>query len=414
MWPFRKKPDRMPDSMFEFFWGMSREAVSDKLKRQRAKDGKMKLEAGKYYETDKGIFQSEACYINDFRIGGYVYTDCGTGYLFGAPRVIREVPPPIRLEVGALYALSDGSVEWCTFHPGYSVHWPYQLGKYWYDLKGEARFPGTPRILHRIKLNEPVSAGNRGEPTKSVSQMIDEGILAPYILYDHGDASDVLTYALWGKDFFQEAKIMYKERAKNEPSNTAKWLMKEQALNAAVAAGTIRVEGDRLVADLGPTLRYSDTIRDRLLGEAEEKYAARIFPNVYYRNLHSNTERCKREPVIPEGYEMFVPWCAPEDSWMMRKTDGVKEWWAPFDSVAFEGYACSGYNVVIRPIANPFNASGPGWFKTRTGSWIKKNGEWSNSMTVGWFLDGKHAGDDERLDLIARATPQQAAILDAL
>ncbi len=180
-------------------------------------------------------------------------------------------------------------------------------------------------------------------------------------------------------------------------------------MNAAVAAGTIRVEGDRLVADLGPTLRYSDTIRDRLLGEAEEKYAARIFPQVYYHKVHSHEKECYREPVAPEGYEIASPELPFPKDWLMRITDGSKEWWGPFDEIAFCGYSTSGYNVVIRPIAKPFKIDGAGWYKTNKG-W-----EHLDMNALRWFKHSDALGPfhgDTRL--ISKATPAQAATLDAL
>ncbi len=73
----------------------------------------------------------------------------------------------------------------------------------------------------------------------------------------------------------------------------------------------------------------------------------------------------------------------------------------------------NGYTV-IRPIAKPFKVEGDGWFHSRDGSWIKMTNESTVSDHDGWYDNGKHASGDADLDLIARATPQQAAILDAL
>ncbi len=368
------------------------------LKRQRAKGNTMKLEAGKYYEVEgRGIHE---CTVAEFSknvtddeqkiyvIDGKMYDQSGGPIILGGgpSRILREALPPLKLEVGALYELSDGSVEWCRTPLGTLK---FALGEWLYREDGTSGAPGAPRILHRIKLNEPVSTGGEKfqEAVKraaidnaiNVSKLIEDGYLAPYIIgFDHGDKSDAMTLALWGKDFFQEAKIMREEWAKK-------------------AAET---PGEALIR----------------LREAENRRAAQsllgIIP-VTYRTTHHDDKPCKREAVAPEGYE-----------WSTRQfgDDSLTEYngeWFPVNSLP-GNYLVPDGTPVIRPIAKPFRLLGPGWYKARGGSWVDLRKE------IGWYSDGKgwshqsykedgqHANRSPDARLIARATSQQAAVLDTL
>ncbi len=321
----------------------------------------MNIEAGKYYEVAAGgvwLCNNSGNREWPYNINGYRYDEHGSPCSPDvAPRILREVPAPLRLEVGKLYALSDGSVEWCEVFDSPPGYFAYKLGGHLYDKNGEAySFPLGPRILHKLKVNEHMEAGQKVNAA-------DVG---------RDDMADALAYgAVYGDGTRRTFKSM-------------------EDFNEWIKHGN---SGAR---------SYTDTIRDRLLGEAEEKYAARIFPQVYYHNIHSNTEPRKREIVIPDGYEK----CDKKDAELHAFCG---KWHETADRRL--SYLT---DVFIRPIAKPFKVEGDGWFRSRDGSWIKMTNESVHSNHEGWYDNGKHASGDPDLDLIAKSTPAQAKILDAL
>ncbi len=160
--------------------------------------------------------------------------------------------------------------------------------------------------------------------------MIDEGVLAPYQIYQD-DKMDAMVYSLWGKDFFKEAKIMYQERAKNEPMK------------------------------------------------------------VTYK---PHTDCGKKEPEIPEGWELAIGQPVASLEGMLMPKDGR---WVP----AVWGIAEHG--KTIRPKPAPLRVIEAGWYATTRGDWIKVTEERLKKHPT--FM---------RDSLIARATAAQAAPLDAL
>ncbi len=335
MWPFRKKPDPsisiigfterrvMTQQEIDILLGAGKglKAYND-LKRHRAQgEKKMKLELNKWYELE-GIDGAHKCtpstsFTHPYDVGGYSYKADGLATA-AAPRILSEAPPPLKLEVGALYETTHG-VQRCEKYDG--IKDGYHLGAYAYHANGSPISYRAPKILYKLRVNEPVSAGGGKVNAADVAR---DGM------------ADALAYgAVYGDGTRRTFKSM-------------------EDFNEWVKHG-----------NSGPR-SYTETIRDRLLGEAEEKYAARIFPQVYYHKVHSHEKECYREPVAPEGYEIASPELPFPKDWLMRITDGSKEWWGPFDEIAFCGYSTSGYNVVIRPIAKPFRLEVGAWYEVES------------------------------------------------
>ncbi len=216
MWPFKRKPEPAAPhtARYAYFFHELSEAdraaisgmgvgaasyLSVKQQRQRAqREKKMKLIPGKYYETADGVFQAKVGWVhNTVSLNDILYEkDFDASCSEAHPVVIREVAPPLKLEVGALYALSDGSVEWCESITGWNG---LRLGSYWYGFDGTPKNEKNPRILHRIKLNEKPEASS-GEKFQEavkkagarmsavrgaiINDLIDSGYLAPYQIYE--------------------------------------------------------------------------------------------------------------------------------------------------------------------------------------------------------------------------------------
>ncbi len=339
MWPFRKKaePSFINITGFTERRMMSWEEVEAlgkigaktlstwaELKRQRREEKKMKLTIGNEYLMSNGLkHKAVACTGHCVTLGQYHYQeDCAEPFPCNshAPRVLHELlapaPAPLRLEVGCLYALSDGSVEWCEriSHKGV-----YRLGRHHYWVSGSATLstPSAPRILHRIKLNEPVSGG------------------------------DTAAYRECTAEYIQG----FAERM-------------------GISVPAVQGEPDRM--------------------------------RVTYHVEHTETGLCKREAVVPPGYERVYVLGPQEWREALCEDDGF---WVPYDGRSA---------FTIRPIAKPFKVEGDGWFRSRDGSWIKMTNESTGSECEGWYDNGKHASGDPDLDLVAKATPAQAALLDSL
>ncbi len=60
----------------------------------------------------------------------------------------------MKLEVGALYEMSNGTVARCTAH-GAEYDW-YAIGGYWYDNAGRPQYNWQlPTVKHKLQVNEP-------------------------------------------------------------------------------------------------------------------------------------------------------------------------------------------------------------------------------------------------------------------
>ncbi len=350
MWPFRKKADRISDSMFAFFWGMTREAAQAKIrrpepsdaecfemrckaikaladfkmdglksytdaKRRRREEGKMKLEAGKYYETHSGIHECkrhEHPQVHGvFEVGGGFYYEDGRPL---APQVIapilREAPPPLKLVVGALYETTAGAQR-CTERCYKDC---FRLAGFVYTEEGTAFLQGAPKILYKIRVNEPVSGGGAGQ------QLLD----------------------------------LCEKRS-------------------------------REICDTALAGRFDGGINTPM-------------PVTYKPHTDCN----KREPIAPEGFELLPPHTANDISDLLVERDGF---WVkcsmPIDV----------NKAIIRPIAKPFKVEGKGWYQLELGSWVKIT---ERGWDTNWNDDGSSKLPHIISNIVCRATPTQAKILDAL
>ncbi len=324
------------------------------LKRRRAQEGgKMKLEIGKWYETEYGIFQAKIGWVhNTVSLNGILYEkNFDASGCEADPRVIREVPAPLKLEVGKLYAMEGGGVERCEANPYGPTPYKFIVGGNFYKEDGSPAAFHYRRILHKLRVNEHMEAA------------------AP------NDVSDITHYAFYGM--------------RHDGSLT-----------------------DRLAvhpSDCFPGYRAfrEKQERDRILREAKAEQARREAAPMSVQ-YHPHSDCGKREPIVPEGWEVVTE-CHGSELWdMLTDIDG--KWVSPARCQPDVGATIG--NLLIRPIKK-FRLSGPGWYKRRhKAAWLKfTEGELRSSYdeTGRNLLSGGDA-----FDLIARATDAQAAILDAL
>jgi hypothetical protein len=200
-----------------------------------------------------------------------------------------------------------------------------------------------------------------------------------------------------------------------------------------------------------------DIAKKDLLRRAEKEQWRRAMSTsmpVEYRTVHHDDKPCERVPVAPEGWEVPPQGTATDLRELMFDKDGV---WAtatrsddvpsgafiirpkkpaipegyervPDDELqsatayltphggtvqVFVGHDFIAGGVYLRPVRQPFRMSGPGWYKSRGGEyWTKLN----EKQITNYHPDGRErtgmAGPAH--DLIARATPDQEKILEAL
>ncbi len=119
---------------------------------------------------------------------------------------------------------------------------------------------------------------------------------------------------------------------------------------------------------------------------------------------HTDCE--KREVQVPEGYEIHPEGTIFAITNQLMELNGL---WAPLKHGAPHG------TLVICHIAKPFKVDGPGWYKQRDGGWIKNPPMENNHHNYYWYENGRwYPSEEHPNDLIAKATPQQAALLDTL
>ncbi len=390
MWPFRKKPKPAADYLWyrHDFVKVSEgprnafptkckncggrninapEDCSACLKRRRAQEERvMKLEEGKNYQTEVGVYPCKFSHKHNgfkiFIIGGHYYTEDGAAWTFPSmrPRILREVPPPLRLEVGALYETAAG-VQRCT-HIN-KMYNQYKVGAHWYHHDGSLGACGdrtVPKILYKLKVNEHMEAKwHTGFDTA-------------------GDASDITHYAIYG---MRENGDLFLQKVEETKKNME-----------GLAPQTMRAMRDCLDGIL-------------LQREAEKPMPVQYAP-------HSDCNR--REVAVPEGWERVEPRDVIEGD--LCDDEG---YWKPCGFHLIMTARARGFGgPYIRPIKKPFKVEGEGWYRTRGGGWVKDpltvrplrawEAWWAENGI--WLVDGSESG----LDLIARATPAQAALLDAL
>ncbi len=245
----------------------------------------------------------------------------------------------------------------------------YRLGDFFYDKSGHTAMTRAPRILHRIKLNEHMERPPRYTDTIRINLCeSDSGKLFQDRVKEAEASMEHLTPAMART----LRPVLDEIIARHEPSNTAKRLMEEQAARAAS-----------------------------------------VMPVMY----RPHTDCGKREVVVPEGYRQVLD---PDNVMAGDLTSTPEGFWKPVNGVhaAFAGMAAIDAlgRTYIRPIAKPFRVTGRGWYSTTNSGWIFIGGDNENpdDKRWGWNEDGSHNGPDRGLDLIARATAEQAKILDAL
>ncbi len=304
------------------------------LQAEREKEKKMKLEAGKYYEVEgRGILECTVARISRnvadpaqqvYLLGDRLYTqDCAEGWPSRGGRILREVAPPLKLEVGALYETTAGVQRCSRRNPGstFKPEFGFSLDGWFYNEKAEPCNPdgSAPKILYKLRVNEPVSTGDHETPYRNC------------------------------------------------------------------------------------TAKYVENIRAAMY----------MTPDPMPVRYKPHSDCTKREVQVPEGYEKISPWTSGPRSPEDLIADEVSGTWKPVP-MFYDARAV----FMIRPKPAPFKITGAGWYKCRNGAWVK-DPDIVNRQFRGqqwWHENGYWRSDFYpcRLDLISRATPAQAAILDAL
>ncbi len=127
--------------------------------------------------------------------------------------------------------------------------------------------------------------------------------------------------------------------------------------------------------------------------------ALKPMPVLYHREVFKNRFPCF-EPSIPDGYEV-VKSGEIRTTDMHRVSDNGETWVGVPHAIIPDNL------LVIRPVKKPFRIDGPGWYKTALGDWAKLTEErLSKTSMISWAKNTDI--------MIAKATPEQSRILDAL